>query len=218
MMRTTRVVALCAAAAAIIDVSASAEAAGPAHVRGTIASFSSTSVTIATARGPVVFALGPKTAFAGAMPASVADIKPGTFVGSANVPGAGAAKAIEVVVFPESMRGRGEGDYPWDLAPAGGTHSSMTNGTVAAPKGSSMTNATVSHVTGSTVKTITVEYKGGTKQIAISPNTPIVTLAPGSSKLLVRGAHVFAIVVTPGDAKPLGAFVVVGRGGTVPPM
>jgi hypothetical protein len=188
----------------------------PTHVRGTVSSLSASSVTVTTKAGPVAVALSPKTGYAAALPASVDDIKPGTFIGTANVATGGAARALEVVVFPDSMRGVGEGDYPWDLSPGGG-HSSMTNGTVRPHAGSSMTNATVKHVSSNGVLTISVAYKGGTKEIAIPPNVPIVRLEPGKASLLANGTHVFVVAIPHGGA--LGAaFVVVGQHGAVPPM
>jgi hypothetical protein len=188
----------------------------PSHVRGTVSSVSKSSFTVTTSAGPVVIALSPKTGFAGALPANVDDIKTGTFIGTANVATSGAARALEVVVFPESMRGTGEGDYPWDLTPAAG-HSSMTNGTVKAHAGSSMTNATVKRVSSNGVRTVDVAYKGGTKTIAIPANVPIVRLEPGTAKLLATGARVFVIAI-PHDGALGAAFVVAGEHGTVPPM
>ncbi|MBD5633157.1 MAG: metal ABC transporter permease [Candidatus Eremiobacteraeota bacterium] len=188
----------------------------PVHVRGSISSVSASSMTVATAKGPVVIALGPKTGVAGVLPSTTDAIVPGTFIGVANVAGNGPARALEVVVFPEALRGRGEGDYPWDL-PAGGGHTAMTNGTVAARHGSSMTNATVAHVTSGATKTVSVTYKGGTKQISIPPNAPIVRLEPGTRSLLVAGARVFTVAVLAGG-KLSAAYVAVGEKGTIPPM
>ncbi len=116
------------------------------HVRGTISAVHGDSLTIATAKGPVVVRIDPKTHVAGVLPATVDDISAGTFIGTANVPGPGAARALEVVVFPKAMAGTGEGDYPWDLPAGGNRMSAMTNGTVLKPKHSSMTNATVTKV------------------------------------------------------------------------
>ena len=195
---------------------AAAAATAPTHVRGTISAVSASGITVATATGPVVVALSPKTKFAGALPASIDDIKAGTFIGTANVPSGNVARALEVVVFPESMKGAGEGDYPWDLS-SGGGHSAMTNGTVAAHAGSSMTNATVDHVSSGGMRTVSVSYKGGTKRIAIPANAPIVRVEPGTPKLLASGAHVFVVAIPNGD-KLGAAFVVVGEHGTVPPM
>jgi hypothetical protein len=198
---------------ALSTLSAGAETPMQHHVRGTVSAVAGNNVTIATAQGNVVVTIGSMTHFIGVVPANVAAITAGTFIGTANVNGAGAARALEVVVFPKSMAGMGEGDYPWDLPATGGHMSSMTNGTVAAPKMSSMTNATVSHVGGTSTKTVTLTYKGGTKVVAIPPGVPIVSIAPASRALIVPGAHV---VVFPGHAQA-GA-IIVGEKGAIPPM
>ncbi len=71
--------------------------------------------------------LGPKTRFVLVVPATLADVKPSTFIGVAAMPGEnGEQKAMEVHIFPEAMRGTGEGFRPFDLAPG----STMTNGNI----------------------------------------------------------------------------------------
>ena len=204
-------------AIAAVAVPVAASAAPAAHIRGTIASVSASSLTVTTSSGSTVVALSPKTRVVGALPATIADVKTGTFIGTANVPNGAAARALEVVVFPAAMKGAGEGDYPWDLPSGGGAHSAMTNGTVAEHKGSSMTNATVTSMSSNGVRVVDVAYKGGTKRIAIPPNAPIVRLAPGAPALLAHGAHVFVVAV-PTGGKLGAAVVIVGEHGTVPPM
>src|SRR6516162_11052766 len=57
----------------------------------------------------------------------LSDIKPGDFVASGEVRGTdGQIHAVELRIFPESMRGVGEGQRPWDVKPEG----VMTNATV----------------------------------------------------------------------------------------
>jgi len=135
--------------------------------------------------------------------ASLADIKPGAYVGVAAVPGEGGAlKALEVHIFPESMRGVGDGFRPFDLAP----NSTMTNGAV---------NARVDAVNG---PQIVVAYNGGQKSIVIDKSTPIVAIEPGGLGDLMVGAA----IVARGGAGPGGDYeanrIVVGVGGVVPPM
>jgi len=196
-----------------LTAAAAADAPLQHHVRGTVSTIAGNRVTIATAQGPVVVTLGEKTRYGGVVPANINDITTGTFIGTANVPGSGAARALEVVVFPKSLAGTGEGDYPWDLPAGGGHMSAMTNGTVAAPRTSSMTNATVSRIAGGSSKIVTLTYKGGTKVVAIPPGVPIVRIAPASRALIVPGAHVVAF-------PPLASArrIVVGEKGAVPPM
>jgi len=208
---------LAAASLAAVPLCAAADDAVPVHhVRGVVTAASSDTITVKTADGAVTLAIGPKTRIAGVVPTTADAITSGTFIGTANVPGSSSttARALEVVVFPPAMAGTGEGDYPWDLAAGNGGHSSMTNGTVAAPH-SMMTNGTVMGVNNHGSKTVTLQYKGGSKTVTISPGVPIVRVVPGSKSLLATGAHV---VATPGSAGGPARVVIVGEQGAVPPM
>jgi hypothetical protein len=209
------VIAPVIAAAAMV---APAQAAPPApiHIRGSIASATATSLTIATASGSVTVALSPKTNIAGAVAGSTADITPGKFLGIASAPGSGLNKALEVVVFPESMRGSGEGDYPWD-SPTPTHHSTMTNGTVSLPVShSTMTNATVGAMSGAAQKIIKMNYKGGSRTLIVPANTPVVRVSPGSKALFRPGSSVFVVATRAPASNAL--FVVVGRNGVKLPM
>ena len=136
--------------------------------------------------------------------ASLTDVKPGVYVGVAAAPGEGGAlKALEVHIFPESMRGVGEGFRPFDLAPG----STMTNGDV---------NARVEQVNG---PQIVVAYNGGRQTITVDKSTPIVAIEPGGLGDLMAGAA----IVARGGAGDGGTYqasrIVVGvAGGVTPPM
>jgi len=135
--------------------------------------------------------------------ASLADVKPGVYVGVAAAPGDdGTLRALEVHIFPESMRGVGDGHRPFDLAPG----STMTNGDV---------NARVERVDG---PQIVVAYKGGEQTIVIDKSTPIVAIEPGGLGDLMAGAA----IVARGSVGEGGAYearsVVVGVNGVTPPM
>src|SRR3954447_18345528 len=110
------------------------------------------------------------------VPSKMADIKPGMFVGSAGMMrDDGVQKAIEVHIFPESMRGTGEGHYDWDLLPK-----------------SKMTNANVEHmVTSSDGQMLSVKYKDGEKKLLVTPETVVVTYVPGSKDDLKPGTKIF---------------------------
>jgi hypothetical protein len=203
----------------------SAFAASPlGHIRGTIVSATPDKLTVKTAEGNVSVAIDPTTHIAGIVPSTVEQIKGGTFVGIANVPGAKTSRALEVVVFPDSMKGTGIGDYPWDLAPksAGrGKASAMTNGTVTAAasgsgKSSAMTNGTVKSTSSANGLLLTVDYGKGQKKIQVPAGVPVVGIAPGDASKLVPGAHVF--VATKKDAPQSAGFIAVGIDGAVPPM
>jgi hypothetical protein len=171
--------------------------------RATIDSVDAKSVTLTTRAGQsLTMALASDTAILAIVPMKLEDIKPGSFVGSAAMPQPdGTQRALEVHVFPESMRGTGEGHRPFDLQPS----STMTNGTVGA-------------VTGSVGRTLTVSYGDGAKTIVVPPDTPIVTYEPGSRALLVPGAHVIVMGFEGGEGQLSATRISVGKDGLVPPM
>jgi len=182
-----------------------AQAAENVRVRGTIVSLDGSTLTVKTREGPdAALALKPGWKVTGVAKASVEDIKPGDFVGIASLPtAAGGDGAVEVLVFPPSMKGTGEGSYPWDLKPK----STMTNATV--------TNA-VKDVDG---RTVTLSYSGGQeKKISIPDGAPIVTFAPATEADLKPGATVFVPAQRGDDGALVTGFVVVGANGVVPPM
>jgi hypothetical protein len=136
--------------------------------------------------------------------ASLSDIKQGSFVGSTGMPQAdGSQKAIEVHIFPESMRGTGEGHYAWDLRP----QSTMTNASV---------EQTVTQVDG---KTLTLKYKGGEKKILVTPDTTIVAYVLGDKSELTSGTKVFiAAAKKQADGTFQAPRINYGRNGLTPPM
>ena len=146
--------------------------------------------------------------------ASLADIKPGSFVGSTAMPEAdGSFKAVEVHIFPEAMRGTGEGDRPYDYKPK----STMTNGTVAVSSNATGTvGSDVAKAGGG--MTLSIKYKEGEKKIDVSPDTPVVTYAPGSKDELKPGAAIYITAATKeADGTLSTGRINVGRG-IVPPM
>jgi hypothetical protein len=190
----------------------------PMHIRGTIERVEPSAFVVETAHGDVTVSLPAKTGVAQVVPGTRADIKPGTFIGAANVPNGATDRALEVVVFPNAMRGTGEGNYGWDLAPPSGGHSMMTNGTVAPMSGHSMmTNGNVAHESMNGPMTLDVTYKGGQQHIVVPPNAPIVRIEPGTRAMIAKGAHVF-VVATGTMAHATALRVVVGEQGAVPPM
>jgi len=136
--------------------------------------------------------------------ASLADIKPGLFVGSTGMPQPdGSQKAIEVHIFPEAMRGTGEGHYSWDLQ----ANSTMTNANV---------EETVAGVDG---QTLTLKYKTGEKKIVVTPQTAIVTYSPGDKNDLQPGTKIFiAAAKKQADGTLQAARINYGKDGLTPPM
>ena len=176
----------------------------PTRVRGTIESVNGDTMKVKARSGEdVKLHIASDVNVSGITKISLADIKPGSFVGATTVPGPdGGANAVEVHVFPESMRGTGEGSRPYDLKP-----------------NSTMTNATVSEsVVGNDGHTLLVKYKDGEKKVFVADNTPVVTFVPGDKSELKAGAKVVAFM----KQLPDGSFetnrVSVGLDGLTPPM
>lgn len=195
-----------AAAFALALAPALGEAAPLATARATVETISADGATLSVrtrAGEEQTIHLNPKTRFILVVPAALADVKPGSFIGVAALPGEGAElKAMEVHIFPEAMRGTGEGFRPFDLAPK----SSMTNGNISA------------RVDAASGPRLTVTYKGGEQTIVIDPKTPIVALQPGAPTDLKPGAAIIARGPNQGDESIDAAFVLVGKDGLVPPM
>jgi hypothetical protein len=140
---------------------------------------------------------------AGVAKASLSDIKQNSFVGVTSMPQHdGTLSAVEVHIFPEAMRGTGEGHYPWDLQPQ-----------------STMTNASVDQIgTAMDGRTLTLKYKDGEKKITVPANTPIVSYVPGDKSDIKPGAKVFIVAVKQADGTMQGRAWRVGRDGVTPPM
>ena len=193
-----------AAALSVLAFSSVAEA-QTARLRGAIDSVNGDTIVVKTRGGDnATVRLKPSTKFAAVVKADLADIKPGLFVGAAAEPGPdGTLKALEIHIFPEAMRGTGEGSRPFDLTPK----SSMTNGNISAK------------VDGVDGPKLTVTYKGGEQAIVVDKTTPIVAMTAGSADDLKPGAGVIVFTAGKDDAGTYDAgYVVVGRDGVKPPM
>src|SRR5713101_1559762 len=142
--------------------------------------------------------------FVAIVKSTMADIKPGMFVGSTGMMQAdGTQKAIEVHIFPESMRGTGEGHYDWDLKP----QTKMTNANV---------EQTVASVDG---QMLSVKYKDGEKKLLVTPETAVVTYVTGNKDDLKPGTKIF---IGAAKKQPDGTVqtprITYGKDGLVPPM
>jgi hypothetical protein len=162
----------------------------PVRIRGTIERVDGATLVIKARDGAelkVTVVDNPQ--IAGIIKASLSDIKQNSFVGVTAMPQPdGSLNAVEVHIFPESMRGTGEGHYPWDLQP----QSTMTNSNV---------EQVVSAVDG---RTLTLKYKDGEKKITVPANAPIVTYVPGDKSDIKPGAKVFIVAAKQADGTLLG--------------
>ena len=176
----------------------------PVRVRGTIERVEGDTYIVKARNGDELkVKLAEKAGVSAVIAATLADIKPGTYVGIAGMPQTdGSQKALEVLIFPEAMRGVGDGHRGWDLQAS----STMTNGSV--EQSAVSTDGQV----------LTIKYKDGEKKIVVPSGIPIVAFAPGDKDELKPGAKIFiAAAVKQPDGTLQAPRVAVGRG-IAPPM
>ena len=191
-------------AATLALIAATALAQTPGRVRGTVASLDGSALHV-TANGgqDVAITLSPSYSVTALVPAKLSDVQPGSFIGiAADTQPDGTLVAKEVHIFPEAMRGAGEGHRGFDLGPK----STMTNGTVG------------QEVKGTAGNTLSVAYKGGEKSIVVPPDAPVVMFAPGDKAMLMAGAHVIVQTQAGAGGALTAERVTVGKDGLVPPM
>ncbi len=175
------------------------------RLRGTIERIEGSNLVVKARDGSErTVALADNTRIVAIVKASLADVKPGTFVGITGMPRAdGSQRALEVHVFPEAMRGTGEGHRAWDLMP----QSTMTNGNV---------EQTVLGVDG---QMLTVSYKGGTQKIMVPADAPVVAYMPAEKSDLKPGLKIF---IAAARQQPDGTLqaprINFGKDGLTPPM
>jgi hypothetical protein len=197
-------------AAAVVSAAASAQTSN-VRVRGIIEQVDGPVLTVKARDGATLkVKLAGDVKVLAMVKAQLSDIKPGSFVGSTAMPQPdGHWQAVEVHIFPEAMRGTGEGDKPFDYRPK----STMTNGTV----GNVSSSAGAAAVEKAEGTTLTLKYKEGEKKIDVVPATVIYTYAPGSKDELKPGAIVNAVATKQPDGSLMSARINVARGIT-PPM
>jgi hypothetical protein len=194
-----------AAGFALFGVASAASAQETVRLRGTIESVEGPVYIVKKRDGAEVkLTVTDKPQFVATVKSTMADIKPGMFVGSTGMAQPdGTQKAIEVNIFPESMRGVGEGHYAWDLRP----NSTMTNANI---------EQTVAGVDG---PVLSVKYKDGEKKLVVTPETTVVTFVPGDASDLKPGTKVF---IPAAKKQPDGTLqttpVIYGKDGLTPPM
>ena len=185
-----------------LATTATASAQPPPRVRGVIQSFQGQTLVVATPNeGAVRLTLTDMTGINGLEKRTLADIKDNTFIGATAVKDRnGRWQATEVHIFPEQMRGAGEGHYAWDLP-----ESTMTNG------------AATGIVAKGRGGTLNVRYAGGTVEMDITRKTQIVALTLGTRVLLQQGATIMALAA-PGDRGATAVAIIVETNGVKPPM
>jgi hypothetical protein len=199
-----RPICLAGAILAFLIVPALAQEGTPTRIRGTIETLDDQTLVVKSREGrELSVILSNDLKVSAVNKAQLSDIKQGDFIGTAAVPGTdGKLHAQEVVIFPEALRGTGEGYRPWDLTPD-----------------STMTNATVAEVAeGAQGRLLKLKYKDGEKEIDVPAEAPIVTLASGDPSLLQPGTAVFITAMKAPDGTLAASRVIAGKDGVRPPM
>jgi hypothetical protein len=176
----------------------------PTRIRGTVDKLDGQALTVKTSEGQQVkVTVPPNQSVAYLVKKNLADIKSGDFVATTSMKGTdGKNHSVELRIFPESMRGLGEGQYAWDLMPD-----------------SLMTNATVTGIAGAPQgQDLKVTYKGGESEIVVGPNTPIFGYGFGDTSLLKPGAAVFIVAVKKPDGTLSPVHVAAEKDGIKPSM
>jgi hypothetical protein len=176
----------------------------PTRIRGTVEKLEGQTLTVKSREGAqLTIALAPNFTVSAVVKKSLADIKTGDYVGAASAKGTdGKLHALEVLIFPDAMRGTGEGEYPWDLTP-----------------NSLMTNATVTGIAAAAQgQVLKVAYKGGESEIIVASDAPIVTFAPGDASLLKPGAAFILTALKKPDGSLSASRVTAEKDGVKPPM
>jgi hypothetical protein len=176
----------------------------PARVRGTVEKLDNNVMTVKVPDGKTVdVKLADNYTVVGVSRAKIADIGAGKFIGTTTLGERnGGLVALEVHIFPEAMRGVGEGHYAWDLKP----ESKMTNGNVA------------NVMSMGADRMLTVQYKGGEQKVLVPTDAKVVVFGPAERSELKKGAHIFCVAQRAPDGSLSAARVNVGVQGTIPPM
>jgi hypothetical protein len=188
-----------------LPAQAQAQAGGErVRVAGTVEKLEGDRLSVDRAGGQTqIVTLAPDAHVYGVEKRRLGDIKPGDFVASGGVRGTdGKIHAVEVRIFPDALRGVGEGQRPWDVKPDG----IMTNATV----------GTVSQTADGGV--VRVTYKGGESEYVVAPDVPVLAYVPADRSLLKPGAAVTTIAVKQADGSLLTNRVTAEKDGVKPPM
>lgn len=194
------------AAAAVVTISAGAAwaqaPAAPSVVRGVVTAMDASSLTVKNDKGgSTKVALAPTWTVAVLKPVTPDAIKPGSFIGTAEMPQKdGTGKSLEVHVFPPGVK-MGEGHYGWDLK-----------------KGSMMTNGTVGQVVAGKKGTrqLEVSYSYGKRTINVPANVPIVQITGGQRSQVKPGIPVFMVVQKGAGGQLTTGSVSIGENGAKP--
>ena len=208
--------------ASTASAAAASTSSGPTDitpVRGTVASVTDSVVTVTTASGDVRVSIASPLDLYASVPATLAKVKESSFVGVTSVAQPdGSQRATEIHIFPEKLRGTGEGSYPMTQQGAStGGHNTMTNGTVSSSKMANgtaaaprMTNGTIGKESGGT---LTVQYSGGTQTITVPADVHVSEIAISRTKLAPGAKVVVLATKQPDGSLKASAAILAGAPG-----
>jgi hypothetical protein len=176
----------------------------PTRIRGAVEKLDGQSLTVKSRDGQqLAIALAPNFTVSYVVKKTLDDIKAGDYIATTSTKGTdGKNHAVELRIFPEALRGAGEGQFPWDSMPD-----------------SLMTNATVSGVTGAPQgQTLKVTYKGNESEIVVGPETAVFGYGSGDASLLKPGAAIFMVAQKKPDGSLSAGRVTAEKDGVKPPM
>lgn len=174
------------------------------RLRGTVEAVDGSAITMTTTTGETATAtMNDDYSVLVYRTIDVSDLGPGDFLSIPSIPGAEGAKiALSINVFPEAMRGTGEGERPWDMR-----------------EGSQMTNATIGTVEAASDSNIlNVTYEDVSEQVVVPDGTPITRFAPEEGRVLQPGDSAIIFATSQDDGTLTGAFAGVSVDGTLPPV
>ena len=186
---------------AALCLSSAAQAQDQQRIRATITAVDGDTLSVKSREGEnLKLILGPKTSFGSVKKIALADIKPGSFIGTSAVKGAdGMLVAREIHVLPPNTN---PGHRPWDLEP-----------------GSTMTNASVSAVMQDVKgRVLTLEYQGGMQKVLVPESVPIVVGIPATRADLKVGEYAYIAAEVGADGKIMAQRVQVSKDGVRPPQ
>ena len=192
-------------------------------IAGDVVKLDGTKLEVKATNGQVFdFKLADNARLSASLPADATKLSPGAFIATTAVTQPdGTLLAREVRIFPESMRGVGEGHRPMDREPG----STMTNATIASVAGrdaaprNRMTNATVADVSGTPGdRRLKLTYKGGEKTVVVPENVPVTMVEPADRSLLAPGTHVIVYRAPQADGVLAAERVIIGKNGFAPPL
>ena len=204
-MTTNMLRATAAIAIALLFTASMAAAQAPVRVRGTLEGIDGRMLSVKARNGAMMkVKLADNARVLTLDKKSLADVKQGTFVGITAMPQPdGSQRAVEIHIFPEAMRGTGEGHYAWDLAP----NSTMTNGNIE------------NQIVSNDGQQLVMKYKDGEKKIAVPANVEVVMFVPATAADIKAGQKFF---VPRGkkleDGTIEAGVIVIGSHGVDPPM